>query len=96
MTHKKQLVDQGLTRAPFTRDGISKLRGTEFAAPKNAASMCDKLKWLFIVVIVFISLPALAFGQQSASSSLVPPTKLIPPAHGKIPVAFIIGRDLRS
>jgi putative intracellular protease/amidase len=47
------------------------LRGTWFAALMWAASMYNKLKRLFIVLIVFISFPGLAFNQQPPSPSAV-------------------------
>jgi putative intracellular protease/amidase len=57
--------------------------------------MYNKLSRWSILFIVFISFPGLAFGQQSIPSA-VPVTKLVPPAHGKIPVAFIIGRGAET
>src|SRR5213592_1592275 len=62
---------------------------------RNTASMYRKLKRLSIVFIAFISFDGLAFGQQP-SPPAAPPTKLVPPAHGKIPVAFIIGRGAET
>src|SRR5436305_1410981 len=56
----------------------------------------ERLRILSIVFIVFISFPGLVFAQQPASSSLAPSTKLVPPAQGKIPVAFIIGRGAET
>src|SRR5438876_169274 len=53
-------------------------------------------KRLSIAFMVFISFPGLAFNQQPPSPSAVPSTKLVPPAHGKIPVAFIIGRGAET
>ena len=47
-----------------------------------------KLKTLSLVFIIFISFPGLAFNQQSPSP---PTTKLVPPATGKINVAFVVG-----
>src|SRR6516225_4776295 len=47
---------------------------------------------VFTLSIVFLSFQGLTFAQQPPSQSAVPPTKLVPPAHGKIPVAFVIGR----
>ena len=58
--------------------------------------MYNKLKRLSIVFIVFISFPGLAYDQQPPSPSAVPSTKLVPPAHGKIPVAFVIGRSAET
>src|SRR5215813_13096012 len=58
--------------------------------------MHKKLKRWSILLIVFISFPGLAFGQQPPPRSVVPTTKLVPPAHGKIPVAFIIGRGAEA
>src|SRR5437868_8301062 len=40
--------------------------------------------------------PCTEFAQQPPSPSAVPSTKLVPPAHGKIPVAFIIGRGAET
>ena len=40
--------------------------------------------------------PCTAFAQQPPSPSATPATKLVPPAHGKIPVAFIIGRGAET
>src|SRR6059058_4404978 len=40
--------------------------------------------------------PCTEFDQQPPSPSAVPATKLVPPAHGKIPVAFIIGRGAET
>src|SRR5262245_65594235 len=93
MTHKKQIVDEGLTRSRFIRAGTLNLRGTGFAALMYPASMYNKLRRLsivFIVFIVFISFPGLAYDQQPPSPSAVPSTKLVPPAHGKIRVAFVL------
>jgi putative intracellular protease/amidase len=56
----------------------------------------NRLKRLPIVLIVCISFTTMAFAQQPASSSLVPPAKLVPPAHGKIPVAFVMGRTAET
>ena len=69
------------------------LRGTGFAALMYATSMYNKLKRLSIVFIAFISFPGLAYNQQPP---IPPSTKLVPPAHGKIPVAFIIGRGAET
>ena len=55
--------------------------------------MFSKLMKLSVVFVAFISFPALAFSQQSAKP---PATKLVPPAQGKIPVAFIIGRSAET
>jgi len=107
MTHKKQIVDEGLMRKRFRRAGacaavaadllpILNLRGTGFAALMYTGSMYNKLKRLFIVFTVFIYFPGLAFAQQPPSPSAAPATKLVPPAHGKIPVAFIIGRGAET
>ena len=101
MTHKKQTVDEGLTRRRFIRASacvaaaanllpILNLRRTGFAALMYTASMYNKLKRLSIVFIVFISFPGLAFAQQPPSPSAAPATKLVPPAHGKIKVAFVV------
>ena len=57
--------------------------------------MANKLNRVSIFFIAFISVSGLAFGQQP-SPSAVPATKLVPPAHGKIPVAFIIGRGAET
>src|SRR5215813_5694935 len=62
----------------------------------NTASMHNKLKTLVIFFVAFIFLPGLAFGQQPPPRTGVPTTKLVPPAHGKIPVAFIIGRGAET
>ena len=53
------------------------------------ASIYNKLERLAIAFIVFVSFPVLAYSQEPPR---LPATKLVPPAHGKIPVAFIIGR----
>ena len=58
--------------------------------------MYNKPKKWSIFFIAFISFSALAFGQQPSSRSVVPATKLVPPAHGKIRVAFIIGRGAET
>jgi putative intracellular protease/amidase len=63
---------------------------------RNAAFMSNKLRSLSIFFIAFISFAGLAFGQQPPSPAAVPATKLVPPAHGKIPVAFIIGRGAET
>src|SRR5262249_47636567 len=55
----------------------------------------SKLKGWSIIVIAFTSFVGMAFGQQP-SPSPAPATKLVPPAHGKIPVAFIIGRGAET
>src|SRR5215510_9216044 len=57
--------------------------------------MDNKVRRSVICVVAFIFLPGLAFGQQRTPSA-VPATKLVPPAHGKIPVAFIIGRGAET
>ncbi len=54
------------------------------------------IKKLSIVFIILISFPGLAFAQQSPSASAAPAAKLVPPAHGKIPVAIIIGRGAET
>src|SRR5262245_26385207 len=59
-------------------------------------SMYNKLKRWSIFFIAFIAFPVMAFGQQPPSPSAVPATKLVPPAHGKIRVAFIIGRGAET
>src|SRR5215471_280762 len=59
-------------------------------------SMNSKLKRPSIVSIAFISFSGLAFGQQPPSPSAAPAARLVPPAHGKIPVAFIIGRGAET
>src|SRR5215471_16759624 len=51
-------------------------------------------KWS-IIFIALISFPAIVFGQQP-SPSVASAGNLIPPAHGKIPVAFIIGRGAET
>jgi len=58
--------------------------------------MYNQLKRWSIFFLTFISLAGLALGQQPSSSSAVSTTKLTPPAHGKIPVAFIIGRGAET
>jgi putative intracellular protease/amidase len=52
--------------------------------------MYNKLTILAIVSTAFISLPGPAFGQQPGSPPAAPATKLIPPATGKIRVAFLV------
>ena len=81
MTYKQQIVNEGLTRWCFAQAG---------------ASMYKKLRRWRILLIALISFPALALGQQPSGPSAVPVTKLVPPAHGKIPVAFIIGRGAET
>lgn len=54
------------------------------------------IKKLSIVFIIFISFPVPAFAQQPPSTSAVRATKLVPPAHGKIPVAFVIERGAET
>ena len=81
VTHRKQTVNEGLTRRRFIQAG---------------ASMYNKLGRWPILLIAFVSFPVLALGQQPWSPSTVPVTKLVPPAHGKIPVAFIIGRSAET
>ena len=64
---------------------------------RNRGNMThNKIKRLSLVLIVCFSFTGMAFAQRPASSSLLPPTKLAPPAHGKIPVAFIIGRSAET
>jgi len=58
--------------------------------------MDNKLRRSVIFFLAFIFLPGLAFGQVPPPRSGVPTTKLVPPAHGKIPVAFIIGRGAET
>src|SRR5438270_11438672 len=96
MMRKKQNVNEGLMRSRFIRPGTLNLRGTGFATLMCAASMYKKLKRVSVVFIVLTSFPGLAFNQQPPSPSAVPFTKLVPPAHGKIPVAFIIGRGAET
>src|SRR5438874_12463780 len=55
---------------------------------RGFAPLMYTLKSLSVVFIVLLSFPGLAYEQQSPSP---PVTKLVPPAHGKIPVAFIVG-----
>lgn len=93
MKHITKVTDNGLTRRRFIRAGAMKLRGTGFATLMSAASMYNKLKRLAIVFIIFISFPVPAYNQRLPSS---PVTRLVPPAHGKIPVAFIIGRSAET
>jgi len=81
VTHRKQIVNEGPTSRRFIEAG---------------ASMYNKLRRWPILLIAFISFPALALGQQPWNPSTVPVTKLVPPAHGKIPVAFIIGRSAET
>jgi putative intracellular protease/amidase len=72
---------EGLARRRFTPAG---------------ASVCHKLERLSIVSIAFIvllALPGPGYNQQPPSP---PAAKLVPPAHGKIPVAFIIGRSAET
>src|SRR5438105_13764147 len=104
--HSKQANDL-LNRRSFIKGGAGavlptvtasfltglNLRGTGFAALMYATSMYNKLKRLSIVFIAFISFPGLAYNQQPP---IPPSTKLVPPAHGKIPVAFIIGRGAET
>src|SRR5262249_8308817 len=52
--------------------------------------MDKELTILSIVMIAFISFPRLAFGQQPQSPAPVRATKLVPPATGKIRVAFVL------
>lgn len=47
-------------------------------------------------VFLILFFAGLALGQQAPSSSATPVTKLVPPAHGKIPVAFVIGRGAET
>src|SRR5437773_5047441 len=69
------------------------LRRTVFTTLKYTAYVYNKQKRLSIIFAVFISFAGLAFGQQQPSPSA---TRLVPPAHGKIPVAFIIGRGAET
>src|SRR5262252_6897081 len=56
-------------------------------------SMANRLNRCSIFLIAFLSFPLLALAQQPPSS---PINRLVPPAHGKIPVAFIIGRGAET
>jgi len=77
MAHKKQMVDEGLTRRSFIRAGASATVAASF--------------------LPILNLRGTGFaGQQPPSPSARPSTKLVPPAHGKIPVAFIIGRGAET
>src|SRR5215472_1521376 len=58
--------------------------------------MYGKLRRWSIFSIAFVCFPALAFAQQLPSPPGAPATKLVPPAHSKIPVAFIIGRGAEA
>jgi putative intracellular protease/amidase len=104
MKRRRRRSVEGQTRRPFINHGARacgttaagllptlSLRGTGFAAP-----LCNELKRLSVVFIVFISFPVLAFAQQPPGMSAAPATKLVPPAHGKIPVAFIIERGAET
>lgn len=92
MKHIRKVTNNGLTRRRFIRVGAM-LRGTGFATLMSAASIYNNLKRLSIVFIVFIAFPVPAYNQRPPHS---PATKLVPPAHGKIPVAFIIGRSAET
>jgi len=59
-------------------------------------AMYDQPRRLSILFIVFVFSQTLAFGQQAAGSSAMPAKKLVPPGHGKIPVAFVIGRGAET
>jgi transcriptional regulator GlxA family with amidase domain len=59
----------------------------------DTASMHRQLTRLPTVFIILVSFTGLAFAQQRPNT---PATKLVPPAHGKIPVAFIIGRGAET
>lgn len=58
--------------------------------------MHDKLRRLWISFIVLVFSPALAFSQQATGPSAIPANRLVPPAHGKIPVAFVVGRSAET
>src|ERR1041385_404295 len=84
VTHTKQIVDEELTRWHFI---------------VTAGSICAKVRRLSIVSIAFIvllSFAGVAYSQQPLSPSATPSIKLVPPAHGKIPVAFILGRSAET
>ena len=62
-------------------------------------SISTTLKRLYIVFITFIillSFAGLAYNQQPLRQPAATVAKLVPPAHGKIPVAFIIGRSAET
>src|SRR5215470_11698246 len=75
---------------------IGRKNETREKAERNTASMDNKPRRLAIFFIAFTSFPGLAFGQQPPSPSAAPAPKLVPPAHGKIPIAFIIGRGAET
>ena len=58
--------------------------------------MYKKILVLPIVSIAFISFALPVFGQEPPRPSAAPTSKLVPPAHSKIPVAFIIGRGAET
>src|SRR5690349_4400593 len=72
------------------------MRTSEYSGrPAGNPSMYNQARKLSIFFIALIVFPLPAFGQQAAPSAM-PATKLVPPAHGKIPVAFVIGRGAET
>lgn len=47
---------------------------------------------LALAVIALVVVPRLALTQPAEQTAVAPSTKLVAPAHGKIPVAFVVGR----
>jgi putative intracellular protease/amidase len=62
----------------------------------NRREFLGKVAVFSLLSIVFIVFPKLTFAQQPPSPSAAPSAKLVPPAHGKIPVAFVIGRGAET
>lgn len=64
----------------------------EGLARRRFTRKLERLSIVSTAFFVLLSLPGPAYNQQPPS----PATKLVPPAHGKIPVAFIIGRSAET
>lgn len=58
--------------------------------------MSIKLRVLSFIFVSLICFPALVFGQQAPNASSPPATKLVPPATGKIRVAFVVSAGTES
>jgi len=95
MRRQQRRSIEGRTRRYLIKDGARCIRrGQSCSHPQLSRSrICGLIfQHLKRLSIVFILFPWPAFGQLPPSPSAAAANKLVAPAHGKIPVAFIIGR----
>jgi putative intracellular protease/amidase len=73
-------------------------QGTVSLAKKSCWTLCTmKIKVLSFIFLSLVCFSALVFGQQRSPNAPPPPaTKLVPPATGKIRVAFVISPGTES